>query len=96
MAWLFQLKFQIYIFAVMILQMKQKGKFWKLKTLYFQVYNYKKCWTYSNSESSGICHFSGWKKYAKYSEILFQIQQKQQNKKQKNKHKTKKSGNKYS
>ena len=30
MAWPFQPKFQIYIFGVMILQMKQKIKFWKI------------------------------------------------------------------
>ena len=30
MAWPFQLKLEIYLFAVMILQMKQKNKFWKI------------------------------------------------------------------
>ena len=31
MAWPFQLKFEIYIFGVMILQMKQKTKLWKIE-----------------------------------------------------------------
>ena len=30
-AWPFQLKFAIYIFGVVILQMKQKTKFWKIQ-----------------------------------------------------------------
>ena len=38
MAWQFQLKFQIYIFGVMILQMKQKTEFWKIGPCIFKSY----------------------------------------------------------
>ena len=36
MAWPFQLKFEIYVFGVMILQMKKKTKFWKIGPCIFK------------------------------------------------------------
>ena len=36
-AWPFQLKFEINIFGVMILQMKQKTKFWQVGPCTFKV-----------------------------------------------------------
>ena len=37
MAWLFQLKFEIYIFAVMIRQMKRRTKFLKIGPCTFKI-----------------------------------------------------------
>ena len=39
MAWPFQLKFEIYIFGVMVLQMKQKTQFWKIGPCIFKEFH---------------------------------------------------------